>query len=237
MTNFLTIDTSAQVVVGICAERLGEVSELAVARSADTRHHVEVLTPLVKTVLEQADIAKPDAIIAGTGPAPFTGLRAGLVTARTLAAAWDVPIYGLSSAEVLALAGAKAGGNIVESIIDARRKEVYALRARALGADDIEVLQEVRVISPQLLAGELEKDPALVVCAEADLYVDELPGERIVAACTPVVMVRLLRSRQARSEAGENITFSLQPQYLRRPDVQGGKAQPHSAGNPYELNN
>lgn len=232
--NFLTIDASTTLVVGVCEANLGKVTQLAILQSADTRHHVELLAPMIRDVLAEAGIVKPDAIIAGTGPAAFTGLRAGLVTARALACAWEVPLYGISSLEALALAGADAGANIVEAVIDARRKEVYALRARLMGPDDIEVLCEARVLSPADLADELAADPAVLVCADPMLY-QEILGERITAQCTPEVFTRLYLSRQSRKDAGEEIDFDTAPQYLRRPDVQAGHAQARATGNPYEL--
>ncbi|MFC5370487.1 tRNA (adenosine(37)-N6)-threonylcarbamoyltransferase complex dimerization subunit type 1 TsaB [Arcanobacterium bovis] len=230
---YLTIDASHHVIVGVCDENMGVVEELSALRSPDSRHHVELLAPMVQTALQEAGIEKPEAIVVGTGPAAFTGLRAGLVTARTLARAWDIPLYGVSSAEVMALAGCDTGLNLVEGVIDARRKEVYALQARAMGADDVEILKEVRVLKPTDLVQELGEDRAIVACADENLYADVLP-ERVTVDCAPSVMVRLLLSRIARAEAGENITFDSEPQYLRRPDVHGGAhAQPAPTENPY----
>ncbi|WP_124054055.1 tRNA (adenosine(37)-N6)-threonylcarbamoyltransferase complex dimerization subunit type 1 TsaB [Arcanobacterium ihumii] len=230
---YLTIDASHHVIVGVCEVDTGTVREISVLRSADSRHHAELLSPMVQQVLTEADISKPDAVIVGTGPAAFTGLRAGLVTARTLARAWNVPLYGVSSAEVMALAGCDAGANLVEAVINARRKEVYSLRARAMGADDIEILTPVRILKPQELAVELEADPAVLACADETLYSDIL-GERVTVDCDPAIMTRLLLSRMARVDAGETFDFDTEPQYLRRPDVHGGaKAQPVATGNPY----
>ncbi|XCB30559.1 tRNA (adenosine(37)-N6)-threonylcarbamoyltransferase complex dimerization subunit type 1 TsaB [Arcanobacterium hippocoleae] len=232
---FLTIDASNMLIAGVCESDFGAVKQLSIQQSADARHHVEALAPMVRDVLHAAGIERPDAIIAGTGPAAFTGLRAGLVTARTLARAWNVPIYGISSLEALALAGAEQGANIVEALIDARRREVYALRGRLMGADDIEVLEDARVIRPVDLAAELENNPAIVVCANPLLYADEFP-ERITAQCTPEILTRLYLSRQSRKDAGAEIDFRTDPQYLRRPDVQSGiHAQTSAQGNPYEL--
>ena len=53
----------------------------------DSRTHVEKLQVNIATTVEQAGL-KPeniDRIIVGIGPAPFTGLRAGIVAAKALA--------------------------------------------------------------------------------------------------------------------------------------------------------
>ncbi|MDY5272646.1 MAG: tRNA (adenosine(37)-N6)-threonylcarbamoyltransferase complex dimerization subunit type 1 TsaB [Arcanobacterium sp.] len=240
MTTYLTLDTAAGISVGVVRENFGAVEVLAHERSGDTRHHAEHLTPMVQAALATAQISAPDTVVAGTGPAAFTGLRAGLVTARTLATVWHVPIFGLSSLEVLALAGMDAGANIAVPIIDARRKEVYALRARAMGPDDVEVLEPPRVLTAAALADEIAHAPAVPIKHESDaeLYAEAFPDAMNIAV-NPAVAVRLLLSRQARADAGESspaTDFGTQPQYLRRPDVHSGaKAQPPAEGNPYAL--
>ncbi|MDP9801424.1 tRNA threonylcarbamoyladenosine biosynthesis protein TsaB [Arcanobacterium wilhelmae] len=227
----LTIDTSAGISIGVVGENF-EV--LAARHETDSRHHAEHLTPMVAEVLKEAGISRPDLIVAGTGPAAFTGLRAGLMTARALGRGWGVPVEGVSSLEVLALAAADAGAQEVVSVIDARRKEVYALRARPMGADDVAVITEARVLKPAALAEELAKEPAVLAAPSEDLYPDEL-GERTVVHADPAVMVRLAASRKARVEAGEDLDLGTEPQYLRRPDVHGGAhAQPKAEGNPYQ---
>ncbi|MDD7464795.1 MAG: tRNA (adenosine(37)-N6)-threonylcarbamoyltransferase complex dimerization subunit type 1 TsaB [Actinomycetaceae bacterium] len=240
MAIYLTLDVAAGITIGVVRESFGTVEVLACERSGDTRHHAENLTPMVHDALRTAHITTPDIVVVGTGPAAFTGLRAGLVTAQTLATVWQVPIYGLSSLEILARAGMDEGANVAVAIIDARRKEVYALRARAMGPDDLEVLEPPRVLTPAVLTDEIARIPAVPVTHESDaeLYADLFPDASHVAV-SPAVAVRLLRSRQARAEAGESgaaTDFSTQPQYLRRPDVHSGaKAQPRADGNPYAL--
>ncbi|AWA43327.1 tRNA (adenosine(37)-N6)-threonylcarbamoyltransferase complex dimerization subunit type 1 TsaB [Trueperella pyogenes] len=219
--DFLTIDSSAGIEVGVCRSDMGNYRDLAVASIDSTREHAEKLTPLIKAVLTDAGIRRPEAIVVGTGPGAFTGLRAGLVTARTLARAWGIPLYGLCSLEVLALAAADLGAQEMVSIIDARRKEVYAMRARPMGGDDVAVITEPAVLKPAELAEELRRDPAVVAAMSADLY-PELAGERVVVAPSPSVMARLADSRIARSEAGEDIILDTAPLYLRRPDIHQG---------------
>ena len=48
--------------------------------------HGEQLAPLIEQALRQAGVVRQDltALAVGVGPGPFTGLRVGLVTARTL---------------------------------------------------------------------------------------------------------------------------------------------------------
>ena len=61
--------------------------------------HGEQLAPLLEQVLADVGIVRQDltAIAVGVGPGPFTGLRVGLVTARTLGYVLDVPVYGVCS--------------------------------------------------------------------------------------------------------------------------------------------
>lgn len=87
---------------------------LARYESEDTRSHAEVMGPYAQAALQDAGVRGEDldAILTGTGPGPFTGLRAGIVTARALGFAWSVPVYGMMSLTALAeraVSGAVAG--------------------------------------------------------------------------------------------------------------------------------
>ena len=87
---------------------------LAHYESEDTRSHAEVMGPYAQAALQDAGVRGEDldAILTGTGPGPFTGLRAGIVTARALGFAWSVPVYGMMSLTALAeraVSGAVAG--------------------------------------------------------------------------------------------------------------------------------
>jgi tRNA threonylcarbamoyladenosine biosynthesis protein TsaB len=96
----------------------------------------EVLGELVSrpvSVLEDVDAllrrggvrdSQLEGIVVGIGPGSFTGLRMGLATARTLAFSFDVPLAGVSTLEALA-----AGAPDAVPVIDARRREVFALVA------------------------------------------------------------------------------------------------------------
>ena len=68
--------------------------------------HGETLLPAIDELLDRAGIdrSRLAAVIVGTGPGAFTGLRVGIATAKGLAHGMGCPIVGVSTAEAL-LAG------------------------------------------------------------------------------------------------------------------------------------
>ncbi|MDY5153436.1 tRNA threonylcarbamoyladenosine biosynthesis protein TsaB [Actinobaculum suis] len=230
----LTIDTSDQTVVGVVETNFGTVPEteakfhtLARLVSADSRSHAENLTPMVSDALDAADVDVPEAIVAGTGPGAFTGLRAGLVTARTLAFAWDIPLYGVPSLDAMAYGALRAGATQVWPVIDARRKELYIAGARAIaGYSDVLVFSPPQIIKPAEVATTTHGAPLAV--SRADLY-PELAGAQLVLP-EPEYLASIALSRLDNA-ADPEAALSTEPLYLRRPDVARGVAQ--KAGDGY----
>ena len=105
---------------------------IAEARLALPRRHAEALAPQMRFVCEQAGVAlgDVDAVAVDCGPGLYTGLRAGLATAKATAAALGVGVVPVGSLEALAFgagAGARPGDTIL-SVLDARRGEVFWAR-------------------------------------------------------------------------------------------------------------
>ncbi|MFT8638986.1 tRNA (adenosine(37)-N6)-threonylcarbamoyltransferase complex dimerization subunit type 1 TsaB [Bifidobacterium sp.] len=84
----LVIDTSFGSTVGIVGQR--PISQ------SDSRSHVENLQPNIDRAVTESGLSLGDiaTIVVGVGPAPFTGLRAGIVTAKALAFATGATLIG-----------------------------------------------------------------------------------------------------------------------------------------------
>jgi tRNA threonylcarbamoyladenosine biosynthesis protein TsaB len=176
------------------------------------RGHAELLAPMIKDVLKRAGAVNGEGIesvVVGTGPAPFTGLRVGLVTARTLALAWGIPATGVCSLDAL---GAAHGG-AVTVVADARRREVYW--ARYEGGE--------RVEGPAVaFPGDVPATAGAFIGRGAALYPDVFgdPPIESVWHPDPAWLVRVAARRLAGGthEVGAH-DLGVEPLYLRRPDV------------------
>lgn len=181
---------------------------VAERRSEQRMKHGEQLAPLIQAVLADAGIVRQDltAIAVGTGPGPFTGLRVGLVTARTLAFVLEIPVYGVCSLDVLAVEAAHGDDPVARDFVvatDARRKEVYLASYDDQGRrlDGPDVLRPADAATDLPVAGE-----------GAVLYPDAFP-----LAHPPVLPSASWLARAVAEELAE--LHDPEPLYLRRPDA------------------
>ena len=222
----IALDTQAATAVAIIDD--GRV--LGRAQNDSGRHHAESITPLVREALaaaglpEQLADAGIDRVLVGTGPAPFTGLRAGLVSARVLASVAGVPAYGVSALDVIARQGLDRlpPDTRVYAIADARRRELYWGSYVSAGPDDVTLEGRLEVGDVSALLGAMRTAPGLVVAGapipahsvDALAHVDLGPQ----VSLDPAVMSRIVATRLSR---GEDDRLRTDPLYLRRPDIQG----------------
>jgi tRNA threonylcarbamoyl adenosine modification protein YeaZ len=121
----VAIDTATPAVTaGVCELRAdADPVMLAQRVTVDAKAHAELLTAHVTGALADAGLSMRDmdAIVCGTGPGPFTGLRVGMVTAAALGHALGIPVHGVCSLDAIP---PQAGvPHLV--VTDARRREVY----------------------------------------------------------------------------------------------------------------
>ncbi|WP_061963622.1 tRNA (adenosine(37)-N6)-threonylcarbamoyltransferase complex dimerization subunit type 1 TsaB [Demequina aurantiaca] len=200
----LAIDTSSAISVAVVD------GEQAVASRTEfsPRGHAELLSGMVEAALSEAGVAGTDidSIVVGTGPAPFTGLRVGLVTARTLGMVWGIPVRGVCSLDAVGAQAADVGRRQVTVVADARRREVYWATYTDGVADG----------APQVSAPIDVEPRGDVVGRGALLYPDVFP-HATAADPDPAWLARVAARRL---EAGET-EFPTEPMYMRRPDVHG----------------
>jgi tRNA threonylcarbamoyl adenosine modification protein YeaZ len=179
---------------------------IAQESAVDARRHGELLAGSIDKVLRSAGASLADltALAVGVGPGPYTGLRAGVVTAKVLASALRIPADGICSLDVIAAAVDARRQFIVAT--DARRREVYW----ALYERNGERLRGPHVGRPaDLPAG-------YGVAGEGGTLYPELAGEPLAPRYPSAARLAELAVR--RRAEGEP-PAPPEPLYLRRPDA------------------
>jgi tRNA threonylcarbamoyl adenosine modification protein YeaZ len=163
-----------------------------------------MLAPGIEHVLTAAGIAAADltAVAVGVGPGPFTGLRVGLVTARTLALVREIPVQGVCSLDILAAEALDGGLEEFVVATDARRKEVY-LASYAGGQ---------RVSGPQVLKPEDAATAVPVVGRGGVLYPEHFPHATGPEHPSAAVLCDVVQRERFE-------ILPPEPLYLRRPDA------------------
>jgi tRNA threonylcarbamoyl adenosine modification protein YeaZ len=120
MTISLAIDTAtSRTIVGIIED--GKV--LFEGFHEGATEHGFAITELVTKALEICP--KPDQVVVGMGPGPFTGLRVGITFAHSFALAREIPVIGVCSLDAIEIKESE-----YTVAIDARRKEIYWAKYR-----------------------------------------------------------------------------------------------------------
>jgi tRNA threonylcarbamoyladenosine biosynthesis protein TsaB len=112
----LAFDTATDVATAALV-RDGEVLGEHASRAVQILNDVDALLADAGVAAESVD-----GIVVGTGPGSYTGLRMGLVTARTLSFSLGAPVAGVSTLAALA-----AGTDRAIPVIDGRRGEIFTL--------------------------------------------------------------------------------------------------------------
>lgn len=217
----LVVDSSTPAVTAALVEVGTDGVALRAQRiTIDSRAHGELLAPEVEAVLAEVGARPGDlgAIVAGTGPGPFTGLRVGLVTAATMGQVLDIPTYGVCSLDAIGLAAAAGEPVLVAS--DARRREIYWAVYDGAG----ERLTGPEVSAPDVAAARARELAAPAAAGEgAHRYADQLDlPVRSEPRFPPAEALAALAAGRIRSGAeGEALT----PLYLRRPDAVAATAR------------
>jgi tRNA threonylcarbamoyl adenosine modification protein YeaZ len=211
----LAIDTATSAITVALHDGDRVLSE---STTLDARGHGEHLAPGIARVLADAGrtAGEVSAVVAGTGPGPFTGLRIGLVTARTFAFACGIPVFGVCSLDAMAHQGwhedAAGLGTSCVVATDARRKEVYWARYDVTAAGVLRA-GKPRVARAEAIAEEVRGLP--VIGRGGVLYADWF-DQRVGPLDVSAGALADLAAR--RLATGQELPGAV-PMYLRRPDA------------------
>jgi tRNA threonylcarbamoyl adenosine modification protein YeaZ len=209
----LSLDTSSPTVtVAVCDVIDGDVRVRAECAETAENRHGERLAPLISLALGEAglSVGALQGVVVGLGPAPFTGLRVGIVTARSMSDALDIPAWGVCSLDGTAHRFA-LGDEPFAVVTDARRKQVYWARYDEQGC---------RTDGPELgppveVAAQLSAYTTSVVGAGVGLYPAAFEAFTLREGDPSPRAADLVWCVDVTAPAGD-----LAPLYLRRPDAQ-----------------
>lgn len=203
-------------------------SEPRVARS---------LIPAIQDELKRAGWGSQDVqlVAVSQGPGSFTGLRVGITTAKTLAYAWQVPVIGVNTLEVIASQAyyppsAEDQGPFLEPdrplavIMNAHRGQFFAAQFVADSRQQCQAIQLTQLVSQEQWVQQLE--PGLALSGPGlSLVEDSLPptvetievSRRLPQAAAVGQLVHAKSPSVTLSPADLNHQiFSLCPEYYRR---------------------
>jgi len=185
--------------------------------------HSQTLMVMAQELLKQCGVApaQVQGVAVAAGPGSFTGVRIGVAAAKGFAWGAQLPLYGVSTLEAMAL-GLGLPSGLVCPVMDARRSQVYNALFEMQDGNCVR-LTEDRAISLEDLGTELKnfEKPIFLVGDGSILCYNtlrkELPGlilppeHRMHQRACGVGLAAL--AQIARGESGD--ALSLVPNYLR----------------------
>ena len=191
------------------------------------RSHLRRLFPDLKGCLEEigASFKEVGAVAVTVGPGSFTGLRLGVVTARTIAQVTGCALVGVNTLE--ALAQAHWGCPCLLAGLDARRGEIVAAFFDTSSGQLRRLAPDAAYTPQQLVERAQELNCRLAVGSGPWRYRQEL-------GAVPDLLLAPLQDAQVRAaqvgvlgeeawRAGRSVDYlHLEPRYLRSAEVQLG---------------
>jgi tRNA threonylcarbamoyladenosine biosynthesis protein TsaB len=181
--------------------------------------HAQSLVPTIGRLLAGSGHAARDlALVAvSVGPGSFTGLRVGVVCAKTLAYAVGCPLAAVDTLRAIAC-NSPAEVSDVDVVCDAQRGDLFVGRYSRTPTGLWQARGEIEIVRAEDWAARLHPD--LIVSGPGlDKYASLAEGRvRLLAAEFRVpVATWVARLGVAAHEAGESTDLALvEPRYLRR---------------------
>ena len=103
----------------------GNILASKIIENKDEKYHSAFLMPTLAEILNENKLEIKDIslIAVNVGPGSFTGIRACLVIARTLAQQWNIGVIGFPSLQILSCMNKTEKNSLV--FMDARKNKAY----------------------------------------------------------------------------------------------------------------
>lgn len=196
--------------------------------------HSEQLVPHIELLLDQAQVDTSDltGIVVAIGPGSFTGLRIGMGTAKAMAYALQIPLYGAMTMDVMAY-NVPYTDRLISVLIDAQKKNVYEARYRWKGNQLVRI-QDPMVKAAADLVQELEdQGQATLFLGDGIKRVQKLVADRtsslegvpLFTIAPPTVAIpragaMLLAARDLNGGLRPSDPMTMIPYYIRRSEAE-----------------
>lgn len=184
------------------------------------RGQAEVLVPMAQKAVEAAGLSFDalDAVVVTVGPGAFTGIRIGMSAAKAFAVSLDIPVYGVSTLQALALDYTEGHETAVRVVLETKREDFYVQAFDECGRsldDACSMMGDLIPLDLPVIGDALERFQKACVgeISFADGY-DQI---------NPEVLGRVFADEHRREAF---FIQDVQPIYLRGPDVSKPKNPP-----------
>ena len=182
--------------------------------------HSQTLMVMAQDLMKSCGVTPKDVtgVAVAAGPGSFTGVRIGVAAAKGFAWGAELPCYGVSTLEAMALQLGAYSGYVVP-VMDARRAQVYNALFRA-EEGKLARLREDRAISIEELSRELkELDGPIFLVGDGSLLCYNTLKEQLPALVLPPEHRMHQRAAgvalAALENPGSGDGAALTPNYLR----------------------
>lgn len=182
--------------------------------------HASVLHPVIKGLFEglALDLKDVKAIVVGSGPGSYTGMRISAAAAKGFCAALNIPLIAVSGLQALAeeVHELLPEASLVCPMLDARRMEVY------LGLyenGEKELIAPVPVVYAPAYFEALTQDRTIIFTGyglpKLQAELQKLPNTRFVQLAYPKArFIASLGMKKFKAEKFEDLA-TFQPSYLK----------------------
>jgi tRNA threonylcarbamoyladenosine biosynthesis protein TsaB len=216
---FLAIDTSSRS-AGIALHN-GEEILAELTWRADL-NHTTALLPNIQHLMQLANVGPQQltALAVAVGPGSFNGVRIGISTAKGLAFSRQLPLYGISTLDVVAALQPFFAGALAAVIAAGRGRICLGMYAWLDGAWRPSAPAQIvawqaalaQTNQPTLFAGEIDP-PARTLIEEAGQQVLSVPFN----VRRPAALAEIAWRQKRAGQSGD--LFHITPIYLHQPDA------------------